>query len=176
MQNNDDLMDYYGKYGKQAPKGKATEQATMTANTKAIEKKFADLMRAVGSEEKQLKIHRKVARVVKKALRRQITDYDKIIRVRRSRGQDIDIQPGTLKRSVASWRLRGETSYWVGPRVTGRKDMRDGWFAGIVESGLQEFGPGKNKGAFERGKREANAKAVRLLENEYKAVIKKAAR
>ena len=169
-------MDYYGKFGKPAPKGKAAEAATITANTKAIEKKFADLMRAVGSEEKQLKIHRKVARVVKKALRRNIVDYDRIIRVRRSRGQDIDIEPGTLKRSVASWRLRGETSYWVGPRVTGRKDRRDGWFAGIVESGLQEFGPGRNKGAFEKGKQESNAKALRLLENEYKAVIKKAAR
>ena len=86
-------MDYYGKYGKAAPKGKATEAATITANTKAIEKKFADLMRAVGSEEKQLKIHRKVARVVKKSLRRQIVNYDTIIRVRRSSGQDVDIIP-----------------------------------------------------------------------------------
>lgn len=171
-----------------ATKGSSANDSTMTANTKAIEKKFAKLLKAVGSEEKQLKIHRKVARVAKKALRGEITDYHRTAYVRRTgrdggkKGPPIDIPKGTLKRSVKSWRIKGykadgnkETSYWVGPKAGGRVNQ-DGWFAGIVESGLQYFGEGPNKGAFKRGKAKANSKAVRLLENEYIAVIKKAAR
>lgn len=186
-------MDYYGKTGtyrgsNSTPKGSSANDATMTANTKAIEKKFAKLLKAVGSEEKQLKIHRKVARVAKKALRGEIESYHRTAYVRRTgrdggkTGPPIDIPKGTLKRSVKSWRIKGykadggkETSYWVGPKAGGRVNQ-DGWFAGIVESGLQYFGPGPNKDAFKRGKVKANSKAVRLLENEYKAVIKKAAR
>ena len=52
-------MDSYGKYGIRpgrgtTPKGSSANDSTMTANTKAIEKKFAALLKAVGSEEKQL--------------------------------------------------------------------------------------------------------------------------
>ncbi len=182
-------MDYYGKYGKRPPTSKAAGDGGIKVDTKGVERKFAALLKAVGSEENQLKIHKKVARVVKKAQRNEITDYDRTIKVRRNgsqggkTGPDIDIEPGTLKRSVSTWRIKGyksdgnrETSYWVGPRATGRKDRKDGWFAGIVESGLQYFGPGPNKGAFERAKVTANAKALRMLEKEYNRVINQAAK
>ena len=152
------------------------------ADTKGIERKFAALMKAVGDEQQQLKIHRKVAKIAQKSMRAQIVDADQVIRVRRSgrdggkRGPSYDIEPGTLKRSIIAWKIPRETGVWVGPRATGKLDRKDGWFAGIVESGLQNFGPGKNKGAIERGKKLASAPSIQMLEKEYKKVIAKAAK
>lgn len=165
-----------------------TSQVVVTADTKEVEKKFAALLKAVKNEQQQLKVHRKVARVAKRVIRNEITDYHRTAYVRRNgrfggkTGPDIDIPKGTLKRSVKSWRIKGykadggkETSYWVGPKAGGRVNQ-DGWYAGIVESGLQWLGPGPNKGVFKRSKAKVHQKAVRMLENEYKRVIKKAAR
>ena len=152
------------------------------ADTKGIERKFAALMKAVGDEKQQLKIHRKVAKIAQKSMRAQIKNADQVIKVRRSgrdggkKGPSYDIEPGTLKRSIVSWKIRRETSVWVGPRATGKTDRKDGWFAGIVESGLQNYGPGRNKGAINRGKKLAQAPALQMLEKEYKKVIAKGAR
>ena len=156
--------------------------AEIGADTKGIERKFAALLKAVGDEQKQLKIHRKVAKIARQTMRDQVQDSPVTIRVRRSgrdggkRGPSYDIEPGTLKRSIVAWKIRQETAMWVGPRATGKLDRKDGWFAGIVESGLQNFGPGRNKGAMQRGKMKAQGPALQMLESEYKKVIAKAAK
>lgn len=148
----------------------------MTADTRAIERKFAELMKAVGDEREQMRIHRKVGRLVANVMKKEIIDYPEVIKVRRSGGANYDIEPGTLRRSVSVWRIKGETGYWVGPRATGRLDRRDGWFSGIVESGLQAFGAGQNEGVFEESKRKSNAAAQAMLEAEYREVIRKGAK
>jgi hypothetical protein len=147
-----------------------------------IERKFEHLRKAIQDEEEQIKIHRKVAKVAKKFMQDEVEDSDVVARVRRSgrdggkRGPSYDIQPGTLKRSIVAWKIRHETAMWVGPRATGRLDRKDGWFAGIVESGLQYFGEGPNKGAMQRGKRKSQGPALYKLEKEYKKAIEKAAK
>jgi hypothetical protein len=155
--------------------------AEIGADTKGIERKFAALLKAVDDEQKQLKIHRKVAKIARKSMRDEVKDSPVTIRVRRKKSGDeqpanYDIEPGTLKRSIVAWKIRQETAMWVGPRATGRADRKDGWFAGIVESGLQNFGPGRNKGAMQRGKMKAQGPALQMLESEYKKVIAKAAK
>jgi hypothetical protein len=152
------------------------------ADTRQVQKRFEGLMRAVKDEQKQLAIHRKVAKVVKVTMRAEVRDSPVVVKVRRSGrdggkpGPSYDIEPGTLKRSVIAWKIRGETSMWVGPRATGRLDRKDGWFAGIVEGGDQRFGAGPNKGAFFRSRQKANGPALKLLEAEYVKVIQKAAK
>lgn len=152
------------------------------ADTKAIERKFAELMKAVKDEKEQLKIHRKVAKIVRKSMRNEVIDADGVVKVRRSGrdggkpGPNYDIEPGTLKRSIIAWKIPRETGVWVGPRATGKLDRKDGWFAGMVESGLQNYGPGKNKGAMKRAKKIAQAPALQMLEKEYKKVIMKGAK
>jgi hypothetical protein len=153
------------------------------ADTKAIEKKFADLLKAVGDEKEQLKIHRKVAKISRQAMRNEVKDSPVTVRLRSGKTKRSklayrrdDIEPGTLKRSIVAWKIRHETSMWVGPRANGKLDRKDGWFAGIVESGLQNYGPGRNKGAITRGKMKSQGPSLAALEKEYKKVIAKAAK
>ena len=147
-----------------------------------IERKFEHLRKAIQDEEEQIKIHRKVAKVAKKFMQDEVEDSPVVARVRRSgrdggkRGPSLNIQPGTLKRSIVAWKIRHETGMWVGPRATGRNDRKDGWFAGIVESGLQYFGEGPNKGAMKKGKKKSQGPALYKLEQEYKKAIAKAAK
>ena len=65
-----------------------------------------------------------------------------VFEVRRSgkrggkRGPNLDIQPGTLRRSIGVRNSRGsKINVFVGPRSGGVSQKNDGWFAGIVESG-----------------------------------------
>lgn len=157
--------------------------AEIGADTRGIERKFAALLKAVGDEKQQLKIHRKAAKIARKTMRDQVQDSPVTIRLRsghtkrsKLKKRRDDIYPGTLKRSIVAWKIRQETAMWVGPRKNGRGDKKDGWFAGIVESGLQNFGPGRNKGAMQRGKMKAQGPALQMLESEYKKVIAKAAK
>lgn len=107
-------------------------------------------------------VHKKVAESGARAMRKVITDYPRTIKVRRSGrfggkpGADIDVAPGTLKRSIAAIDPGNGTNYWMGPRssaVSGVTPLSksDGWFAHIVDGGDQFFGPGKNKNFFSRG-------------------------
>ena len=107
-------------------------------------------------------VHKKVAESGARAMRKTVTDYPRTIKVRRSGrfggkpGEDIDVSPGTLRRSIAAIDPGNGTNYWMGPRssaVSGVTPLSktDGWFAHIVDGGDQFFGPGRNKNFFARG-------------------------
>ena len=97
-------------------------------------------------------IHKKVAAIARKAIKRQITNHPKTIRVRRTgrlggkRGPDYDILPGTLKKSIKVFDAMGsKTSVIVGPRsgVIDRTKSGpaagtirdDGYFAHMIHDG-----------------------------------------
>lgn len=109
-------------------------------------------------------IHKKVAAIARKAIRRKITNHGKTIHVRRTgrlggkRGPDYDIQSGTLKRSIKTFDAKGSrTSVMVGPRSgiierrgPGAGTIRDdGYFAHMIHEGdLPDHmgGPGSYNG------------------------------
>lgn len=109
-------------------------------------------------------IHKKVAGIARKAIRREITNHPKTIHVRRSgklggkRGPNYDIQPGTLKRSIKVFDAKGyRTSVMVGPRSgiiektgPGAGTIRDdGYFAHMIHEGdlpKHMGGPGSYNG------------------------------
>lgn len=88
------------------------------------------------------KSNRDIGRMASKRIKPQIPRSSKVFEVRRSgarggkRGPDLDIQPGTLRRSIGVRNSRGsKVNVFVGPRSGGVAPNNDGWFAGIVESG-----------------------------------------
>lgn len=95
-------------------------------------------------------IHKKVAAIARKAIRKQITNHPKTIQVRRTgrlggkRGPNYDIAPGSLKRSIKTFDAKGsKTSVMVGPRSgviektgPGAGSIRDdGYFAHMIHDG-----------------------------------------
>ena len=95
-------------------------------------------------------IHKKVAAIARKAIRRKITNHGKTIKVRRSgklggkRGPNYDIASGTLKKSIKTFDAKGSrTSVMVGPRSgiiektgPGAGSIRDdGYFAHMIHEG-----------------------------------------
>ena len=109
-------------------------------------------------------IHKKVAAIARKAIRREITNHPTTIKVRRSgklggkRGPNYDIQSGTLKRSIKTFDAKGsKTSVMVGPRSgliektgPGAGTIRDdGYFGHMIHEGdLPQHmgGPGSYNG------------------------------
>lgn len=88
------------------------------------------------------KANRDIGRLAAKRVKPQIPRSKKVFKVRRSgkrggkRGPNLDIQPGTLRRSIGVRNSRGSRiNVFVGPRSGGVSPRNDGWFAGIVESG-----------------------------------------
>lgn len=122
---------------------------------------------------KVLTIHKGVAKIGEKALKRAVTNHNKTIKVRRSgrlggkRGPSYDIMPGTLKRSIRVFNAKGsKTSVMVGPRSgiiektgPGAGVIRnDGYFAHMINEGdLPKHMGGKgsyngpNRNFFEKG-------------------------
>lgn len=95
-------------------------------------------------------IHKQVASIARKAIKRSITNHPKTIHVRRTgrlggkRGPDYDIERGTLKRSIRVFDARySRTSVMVGPRsgVIERRGpaagliRNDGYFAHFIHDG-----------------------------------------
>ena len=117
-------------------------------------------------DQKKVKgIHKKAAGIARKAIKRQITNHNKTIRVRRTgrlggkRGPDYDIMPGTLKKSIKVFDAMGsKTSVIVGPRsgvIDRTKSMPagvikdDGYFAHMIHDGdlpKHMGGPGSYNG------------------------------
>lgn len=99
-------------------------------------------------------INAKVAQSGVLAMRRRVRDYHKTIVVagRKSpSGGPIEIQPGTLRRSIMVMHPKNGTNKWMGvhsSQLSGRMaySRNDGWFGHIVEGGDQYFGAGVNKG------------------------------
>lgn len=79
---------------------------------------------------------RKIGREAVKRMKPSIPKAKRVFNVRRKGGPDMDIQPGTLRRSLGVKKVRGSTTLaMVGPRSGGVAEKNDGWFAGIVEDG-----------------------------------------
>jgi hypothetical protein len=88
------------------------------------------------------KSNRDVGRLAAKRVKPQVPRSKKIFKVRRSgarggkSGPNLDITPGTLRRSIGVRNSKGSRiNVFVGPRSGGVSPKNDGWFAGIVESG-----------------------------------------
>ncbi len=88
------------------------------------------------------KSNRDIGRMAAKRVKPQVPRSKQVFEVRRSgkrggkRGPNLDIQPGTLRRSIGVRNSRGSrVNVFVGPRSGGVSPNNDGWFAGIVESG-----------------------------------------
>lgn len=88
------------------------------------------------------KANRKIGSMASKRIKPQVPRAKRVFEVRRSgkrggkRGSDMDIQPGTLRRSIGVRNSRGSRiNVFVGPRSRGVSQRNDGWFAGIVEGG-----------------------------------------
>jgi len=86
--------------------------------------------------------NREIGRAASKKIKPQIPRARRVFEVRRSgarggkAGPNLDIQPGTLRRSIGIRNSRGSRiNVFVGPRSGGVSERNDGWFAGIVESG-----------------------------------------
>lgn len=86
--------------------------------------------------------NKEIGRSAAKKIKPQVPKSRKVFKVRRSgkrggkRGPNLDILPGTLRRSIGVRNSRGSRiNVFVGPRSGGVAQKNDGWFAGIVESG-----------------------------------------
>lgn len=88
------------------------------------------------------KANRSIGSMASKKIKPQVPRSRIVFKVRRSgarggkRGPNMDIQPGTLRRSIGVRNSRGSRiNVFIGPRSGGVAERNDGWFAGIVESG-----------------------------------------
>ena len=86
--------------------------------------------------------NRDIGRMASKRVKPQVPRSKVVFKVRRSgkrggkAGPNLDITPGTLRRSIGVRNSRGSRiNVFVGPRSGGVAQNNDGWFAGIVESG-----------------------------------------
>jgi len=127
--------------------GKDAMSGTHFVNPRGLEG-FEELMKQLSQienwghskEQRKVKsIHKKVAGIARKAIRRQITNHPKTIHVRRTgrlggkRGPDYDIMPGALKKSIKVFDAMGsKTSILVGPR-SGVIDRTKGMPAGVIK-------------------------------------------
>ena len=127
--------------------GKDAMSGTHFVNPRGLEG-FDELMKQLSQienwghskEQRKVKsIHKKVAGIARKAIRRQITNHPKTIHVRRTgrlggkRGPDYDIMPGALKKSIKVFDAMGsKTSILVGPR-SGVIDRTKGMPAGVIK-------------------------------------------
>ena len=88
------------------------------------------------------KANRDIGRLAAKRIKPQIPRSKRVFEVRRSgarggkAGPNLDITPGTLRRSIGVRNSRGSRiNVFIGPRSGGVSQKNDGWFAGIVEGG-----------------------------------------
>jgi hypothetical protein len=88
------------------------------------------------------KANRSIGSLASKAIKPQIPRSRRVFEVRRSgarggkRGPNMDIQPGTLRRSIGVRNSKGSRiNVFIGPRFGGVAERNDGWFASIVEGG-----------------------------------------
>jgi hypothetical protein len=102
--------------------------------------RIADFPKEMAKELRQG--NKEIGRMAAKRIKPQVPRAKKVFEVRRSgarggkSGPNLDIQPGTLRRSIGVRNSRGSRiNVFVGPRSGGVSPRNDGWFAGIVESG-----------------------------------------
>ena len=161
---------------------------------KELERKIMRLAQWSEKDANKLRaIDERVAEVYNVALRANIKDAEGDIRVynitgggpgrKKGRKGTIrqTIKSGTLRRSIKTFRRRNKAITLAGPKTTGRRgankkvNRQDGWFASIVENG-SGFGPGRNKGVFERTQKATSNRMKklrnRLLQQEFKRYMR----
>lgn len=138
---------------------------------KELERKIMRLAQWSEKDAQKLReIDERVAEVYNVALRANIKDSPVDIRVYRSKQLRQTIKQGTLRRSIKTFRRRNKAITLAGPKTTGKRggnkkvNRQDGWFASIVENG-SGFGPGRNKGVFERTQK-ATGNRMKKLRNQ----------
>ena len=151
----------------------------ITVDVEEIVKEFQRIGAYKGIKKDAVKeIHRKVAQTGARKMRQVVKDYPRTIQVMRSGryggkpGPDVEVQPGTLRRSIWSVDPGNGTNYWLAPRssaVGGATPYSklDAWFAHIVDAGQQFLGPGTNKNFFKRGLARATQPMVKKLRTEH---------
>jgi hypothetical protein len=138
---------------------------------KELERKIMRLAQWSEKDAQKLReIDERVAEVYNVALRANIKDSPVDIRVYRSKQLRQTIKQGTLRRSIKTFRRGNKRITLAGPKTTGKRggnkkvNRQDGWFASIVENG-SGFGPGRNKGVFERTQK-ATGNRMKKLRNQ----------
>jgi len=149
---------------------------------KELERKIQHLAKWSEKDANKLRaIDERVAEVYNVALRANIKDSPVDVKVYRSGELRQTIKPGTLRRSIKTFRRRNKAITLSGPKTTGKRgsnkkvNRQDGWFASIVENG-SGFGPGRNKGVFERTQKATSNRMKklrnRLLQQEFKRYMR----
>ena len=149
---------------------------------KELERKIMRLAQWSEKDANKLRaIDERVAEVYNVALRANIQDSPVDVKVYRSGELRQTIKTGTLRRSIKTFRRRNKAITLAGPKTTGRRgsnkkvNRQDGWFASIVENG-SGFGPGRNKGVFERTQKATSNRMKklrnRLLQQEFKRYMR----
>ena len=163
---------------------------------------WKDINKLIQATDKLSRLHgqkqREVREINIKAARKGISAYQaqiqqgSLVRVRRKgpssaryqggkRGPSQDIRPGTLRRSIKVIRPRGGSNVWLGPKsrtIFQKKGLTqvnrsDSWFADIVNSGRERFGPGRNRGFGQKGMRAAAQVILPYLRQKHLNFIRK---
>ena len=149
---------------------------------KELERKIMRLAQWSEKDAQKLRaIDERVAEVYNVALRANIKDSPVDVKVYRSQQLRQTIKPGTLRRSVKTFRRRNKAITLAGPKTMGKRggnkkvNRQDGWFASIVENG-SGFGPGRNRGVFERTQKATKGRMQklrnRLLQREFQRYMR----
>jgi hypothetical protein len=149
---------------------------------KELERKIMRLAQWSEKDAQKLRaIDERVAEVYNVALRANIKDSPVDVKVYRSQQLRQTIKPGTLRRSVKTFRRSNKRITLAGPKTTGKRggnkkvNRQDGWFASIVENG-SGFGPGRNRGVFERTQKATKGRMQklrnRLLQREFQRYMR----
>ena len=167
------------KQAQASASGTGAVQVDITVDITEIVKEFERIGAYKGIKKDAVKeIHRKVAQTGARKMRQVVRDYPRTIMVQRTGryggrpGPDVEVRPGTLRRSIWSVDPGNGTNIWLAPRssaVGGATPYSklDAWYAHIVDAGQQFLGPGSNKGFFKRGLARATQPMVKKLRTEH---------
>ena len=157
-------------------KGGGTGFEGIGVDDRALMKQLDSLRKQIKDVKVQKRIHRRVGNLYRKEMLSNIVDAKETIRVRRGKQRPVDIEPGTLRRSVRVWQIdKRYSTFWAGPRVGKRMPPdSDGWFANIVE-GDDQFvkGNNRNKGAFSKSISATRQAALASMKKSYSKAIDK---
>ena len=148
---------------------------------KELERKIERLAKWSEKDAQKLRaIDERVAEVYNVALRANIKDSPVDVKVYRSGELRQTIKPGTLRRSIKTFRRSNKAITLAGPKTSRRgsrskTNRQNGWFAAIVENG-SGFGPSRSTGLFERTQKATRNRMQqlrnRLLRQEFERWMK----
>jgi hypothetical protein len=128
-------------------------------------------------------LQRNAMRLTRDAMKAEITNSKKTIKVYRNGGLYAEIVPGTLAESIGigKSKLQGParlfSAYWVGPRVKGafKDPEKGGWFAHFINYGDIKSGnyEGANRGFADRAKASTMTLVIAKFTKDAKAYLEK---